>query len=71
MKKTTVMSLLMITALAVSACGANTNTASETAAITTEAENTVRWASRLRAVREHRTAPVVTALPEALADPEK
>lgn len=40
MKKTTVMSLLMITALAVSACGANTDTTSETTEITTEAADT-------------------------------
>ena len=40
MKKTTVMSLLMITALAVSACGANTDTASEATEITTEAGDT-------------------------------
>ena len=39
MKKTTVMSLLMITALAVSACGANTDTATETTEITTEASD--------------------------------
>ena len=41
MKKTTVMSLLMITALAVSACGANTeNTSAETTEVTTEANDT-------------------------------
>ena len=40
MKKTTVMSLLMITALAVSACGADTDTTSETTEITTEASDT-------------------------------
>ena len=40
MKKTTVMSLLMITALAVSACGANTDTTAETTEITTEAGDT-------------------------------
>ena len=40
MKKTTVMSLLMITALAVSACGADTDTTSETTEITTEAGET-------------------------------
>lgn len=40
MKKTTVMSLLMITALAVSACGADTDTTSETTEITAEAADT-------------------------------
>ena len=40
MKKTTVMSLLMIMALAVSACGANTGTTAETTEITTEVGDT-------------------------------
>lgn len=39
MKKTTVMSLLLITALAVSACGANTDSSAETTEITTEAND--------------------------------